>query len=85
MSGTQMERRLRISGILLILGLAIEAFSFIGKGPIGFLIFASFGFGLVGLAILLFLYSLVSVSAGVAPANRSHRDETLPAESRQLR
>jgi hypothetical protein len=57
-----MERRLRISGVLIILGLLIEAFSLIWVHALSFIIFALVGGALIGLGILLYLYSLVSLT-----------------------
>ena len=56
-----MERRLRISGVLIILGLMIEAFSLIWVHALSFIVFAALGGLLIGLGILIYLYSLVSV------------------------
>ena len=54
-----MIRKLRISGILLILGLVIEALSLFWNTAISFMSFAVFGGMLFAAGILLFLYSLV--------------------------
>lgn len=56
-----MERRLRISGVLIILGLIIEAFSLLWVHALAFIAFALIGGALIGLGILTYLYSLVSV------------------------
>jgi len=55
-----MERRLRVSGILIILGLIIEAFSLIWVHALSFIVFALIGGALIALGILTYLYSLVS-------------------------
>jgi hypothetical protein len=57
---TGIQRRLRLPGILLILGLAIELISLLWNKPLAFILFAFVGgfFFLAG--ILLYLYSLVS-------------------------
>jgi hypothetical protein len=57
-----MERRLRISGVLIILGLIVEAFSLIWVHALSFIVFALIGGALIALGILLYLYSLVSVT-----------------------
>jgi ABC-type antimicrobial peptide transport system permease subunit len=54
-----MIRKLRISGILLILGLVIEALSLFWNTAISFMSFAVFGGMFFAAGILLFLYSLV--------------------------
>jgi hypothetical protein len=56
-------RRLRISGILLILGLAVEALSLVWNRPLAFLLFIGIGGLFTLLGILVYLYSLVSVTA----------------------
>lgn len=58
-----MDRRLRISGILLIAGLLVEALCLMWSRPIAFVVFACVGGALVGLGILFFLYSLVSAAS----------------------
>jgi hypothetical protein len=68
-SGDFMNRRLRISGILVIIGLLVEALCLVWSRPIAFVVLVGLGGGLIGLGVLLFLYSLVS--APVHPANSS--------------
>lgn len=58
---TQMEHRLRISGILIALGLLVEALSLIRVHPLAFLGFMVIGGGLLLMGIAIYLYSLVSV------------------------
>ena len=53
------ERALRASGILLILGLAVEVVSLLWEKPLAFLLFVGVGGLLTLLGILLYLYSLV--------------------------
>ena len=55
---TQMERRLRISGILIALGLLVEALS---VHPLAFLGFMFIGGGLLVMGIAVYLSSLVAV------------------------
>jgi hypothetical protein len=64
--GHLMERRLRISGALIVLGLMVEALSLLRIHPLGFLAFMFVGgtFLLAGMA--LYLYSLVSVARPAA-------------------
>jgi hypothetical protein len=57
-----MERRLRISGILIVLGLLVEALSLIRIHPLAFLGFMFVGGGFLILGITIYLYSLVSVA-----------------------
>jgi RsiW-degrading membrane proteinase PrsW (M82 family) len=57
---TAIERRIRISAVLLIVGLAIEAITLHWAHPTAFLVFMFIGGTFMGAGILLFLYSLVS-------------------------
>jgi hypothetical protein len=61
-----LERRLRVSGILIVLGLLVEALSLVRIHPLAFLGFAFIGGGLLVSGVATFLYSLVSV----APTNQ---------------
>ena len=68
-SGDSLNRRLRISGILVIIGLLVEALCLVWSRPIAFVVLVCLGGALIGLGVLLFLYSLVSGPAH--PANTS--------------
>lgn len=57
-----LERRLQFSGILLILGLFIEAVCLFWTRPLAFVLFLGLGGLLLGLGILLYLISLVSTN-----------------------
>lgn len=54
------DRKLQLSGILLILGLVVEALCLLGRGPIAFIIFAGLGGLLFAGGIIIYLYSLVA-------------------------
>ncbi len=56
---TGINRRLRISGILLILGLLVEAGSLLWHHPLSFLSFIFVGGFLLGAGVVFYLYSLV--------------------------
>ena len=58
-----MERRLRVSGVLIVLGLLVEALSLIRIHPLAFLAFMFVGGGLLVAGIAIYLYSLVSVAS----------------------
>jgi hypothetical protein len=59
LSTDSLERKLRISGIILIVGLVVEGFCVLGRGPVAFLIFTGLG-GLLFLAgIAYYLLALV--------------------------
>jgi hypothetical protein len=64
LSTNSLERKLQISGMILIFGLVVEALCLLGRGPIAFLIFA----GLGGLSFLLgtayYLLALVRSGSG---------------------
>jgi RsiW-degrading membrane proteinase PrsW (M82 family) len=68
-SADSMNRRLRISGILVIIGLLVEALCLLWSRPIAFVVLVCLGGALIGLGVLLFLYSLVS--APLRPTNSS--------------
>ena len=57
------ERRLRISGLLIVLGLLVEGFSLIRIHPLAFLSFMFIGGGLLVAGIAIYLYSVVSISS----------------------
>jgi RsiW-degrading membrane proteinase PrsW (M82 family) len=60
--GNSMSRRLRISGILVMAGLVVEALCLMWSRPIAFVVLACVGGTLIGLGVLFFLYSLLSVA-----------------------
>ena len=64
--GSALERRLRISGILVVLGLLVEALSLIHLHPLSFLSFMFLGGGLLVAGFATYLYALVSVSPASA-------------------
>ena len=59
-SANPLERRLQFSGILLILGLLVEALCLFWTQPIAFVLFLALGGLLQGLGVLVYLFSLVS-------------------------
>ena len=63
MNGT-LERRLRVSGILIVLGLLVEALSLIRIHPLSFLSFMFLGGGLLVAGVAAYLIALLSVSPG---------------------
>jgi hypothetical protein len=62
-------RLLRISSLLVIVGLALEIVSLLWFHPLSFVLFAFLAASLIGLGILLYLVSLVFVAPPVT-ANR---------------
>lgn len=57
-----MARRLRISGVLIILGLLVEALSLVRIHPLAFLGFMFIGGGLLAAGMIVYLFALVSVA-----------------------
>jgi hypothetical protein len=55
------HRKLQMSGVLVILGLTVEAVCLLWSRPIAFIIFAGLGGLLIAAGVLFFLYSLVFV------------------------
>jgi len=60
---TKKERRLRLSGMLIMLGLLVEALSLIRIHPLTFLAFMCIGGGSIVVGIAIYLISVVSPSA----------------------
>jgi hypothetical protein len=61
LSAKTLERRLQIAGILVILGLMIEACCLFWARPLAFVLFVFVGVTLLGAGSLLYLYSVVSI------------------------
>ena len=57
---TPLPRRFRLSGLLIAAGLAVEATTLLWRHPTAFLAFAGIGATLVGVGVLLYLYSLAT-------------------------
>ena len=68
-----MERILRISGVLLILGLAVEALSLCSNSAISFMSFMILGGLFFAAGILIYLYSLVSPASSSASGGRTQQ------------
>jgi hypothetical protein len=60
-----MERRLRIAGVLVLLGLLVEAGGLCLADPAAFLVFAFIGIPIASLGILFYLWSLISLRSAV--------------------
>ena len=63
---TPLERRIRITSMLVLLGLLVECLTFVGKSPLAFFLFLIVGCGIAGVGILVFLVSLITVNRGAA-------------------
>jgi hypothetical protein len=59
LSANTMERRLQLAGIILIVGLLVEGFALMGRGPIAFLALVGVGGLLLIIGILVYLLALV--------------------------
>lgn len=60
LSGDSMERRIQLAGILMLLGLLVEALCLFWTRPIGFVIFMGIGGLLLALGVLLYLLAVLS-------------------------
>ena len=60
-SANSMEKRLQIAGVLLIIGLVIEAVCLLWARPISFVIFVALGGLFLFAGVVTFLFSLVSI------------------------
>lgn len=58
---TKLEKRLRLSGSLILIGLFVELITLRWSHPTAFLFFAGLGGSLIALGILLYLLTLVTV------------------------
>jgi hypothetical protein len=67
MKEIQIERALRISGILLILGIAVEIISLLWEKPLAFLLFVGIGGALTFVGIVVYLYSLLPSALETPP------------------
>lgn len=62
----KIEKRIRLAGILIVAGLAVELISLHWSHPTAFLLFLMLGGTLMALGIVVYLFSLVS--GGTSPA-----------------
>ncbi len=61
-----LDKRLRLAGILLIIGLLVEGLCLLWAGPLAFIFLVAIGGFLCAAGIVVYLYSLVS-AGGAAP------------------
>lgn len=64
MTSHSIEHRIRWSGILIGVGLAIQMLTLLWTHPLSFMVFLLVGCPLVGIGMLIYLYSLVSHATG---------------------
>lgn len=74
-SGNSMGQRLRLAGILVIIGLLVEALCLAWSKPIAFVVLVCIGGALIGLGVLFFLYSLVSAPPQPTDPSRTAPDK----------
>ncbi|HWY41892.1 MAG TPA: hypothetical protein VNX66_00240, partial [Candidatus Sulfotelmatobacter sp.] len=63
LSTNAFDRKLQISGVILIVGLLVESLCLLSGSPIGFILFVGVGGLLIALGILYYLYSLASTAS----------------------
>ena len=73
--GDAMSRRLRISGVLVISGLLVEALCLVWSKPIAFVVLACFGGALISAGVLVFLYSLLPAVPDSTNSSETADDE----------
>jgi len=78
LSANPMERRLQLSGILLIPGLLVEALCLLWTRPLAFVLFLGVGGLLLGVGILVFLF-LPGIQKPTGAVMRTRRE---PARKR---
>lgn len=61
-SNPRLEKRLRIAGSMILLGLLVELGTLLWSHPTAFLLFIFLGGTLMGLGILLYLFSILTTS-----------------------
>jgi hypothetical protein len=63
LSANLLERRLQISGIIIVVGLIVEACTLLAHGAIAFLVFVGLGGSLLCIGIAKYLLALVPMGA----------------------
>ncbi len=69
-----MDRRLRNSALLLIVGLLVEGLCLLWARPIAFVVLVGLGGGLIASGVLFFLYSLLFVAHSSKDQNSDGRE-----------
>jgi hypothetical protein len=65
---SKMQRRIRTSSTLVFLGLIVELLSLLWSHPTAFVVFLVLGASLMGVGILIYFYSLVSIPESSTPS-----------------
>ena len=63
LSTNAFDRKLQISGMILIAGLVVQGVCLLRGSPIGFILFVGVGGLLIAIGVLLYLYSLASTAS----------------------
>ena len=63
LSTNAFDRKLQISGVILIVGLIVESLCLLSGSPIGFILFVGVGGLFIAIGILYYLYSLASTAS----------------------
>jgi hypothetical protein len=72
----RLARRIRIAGVLLLIGMAVEVISLMWSHPTAFLVFASVGGFFFAAGLLLYLFSMVFTRGGGHPAEPASTPRT---------
>ena len=75
---SNMKGRLRLAGTFIVLGLLIELASLLWSHPLAFIVFIAAGGLLIGVGILIYLYSLVSGGESVVRENGEIKAISVP-------
>jgi hypothetical protein len=73
---SKMQRRIRTSSTLVLLGLIVELVSLLWSHPTAFVVFLVLGASLMGVGIVIYFYSLVSIPESSA-AGESQGESSL--------
>ena len=82
MSTPKMQRRVRISSALVMLGLLVELVSLLWSHPTAFIVFLGPGGLMIAIGILFYLYSLVTVSESMEAPRADRAEQTVDSASR---
>jgi hypothetical protein len=63
LSTNAFDRKLQISGMILIVGLVVEGLCLLSGSPIGFILFVGVGGLLIAIGMVHYLYSLASTAS----------------------
>ena len=70
---TRLERRLRLAGTLIVIGLALQAATLLKVHPLAFIVFLGLGTPVVAAGIVIYLLSLIGPANGGTAEAPGHR------------